>query len=92
MNLYDAYMTSRDRADCPPELREVMAPAVAPRAPMPTPMPPAEGAACHRFPSLAMVYAPLQSFRDTYSPEEGLTRGTIFRELDKPLEVVGGRR
>lgn len=88
MNLYDAYMTSRDRADCPPEIREVLASA----APQRAPMPPAEGEACHRFPSLAMVYVPLQGFRETYSPEDGLTRGTIFRELDKPLEVVGGRR
>ena len=88
MNLYDAYMTSRDRADLPPELCEVLASAAPKRAPMP----PAEGEACHRFPSLAMVYVPLQSFRGTYSPEEGLAHGTLFRELDKPLEVAGGRR
>ena len=83
MNLYDAYMTSCDRAACPPEVREVMAAAA--------PTPP--GRECDTpYPSLAMVYAPKQSFRMTYSPEEALGRGTLFRELDKPLEVGGGRK
>ena len=44
-----------------------------------------------RFPSLAMVFAPMQCFRQMYEPSEGLSRGTLFRELDKPLER-GGRR
>lgn len=35
--------------------------------------------------SLAMVYSPYQKFRELYEPEEGLSRGTIFRELDKPF-------
>lgn len=105
MNLYDAYMTPRDRASCP--LDEVLAVAARPRPtppppqqppqPMP-PAPPATGAACgnggpgcDHYPSLAMVYAPTQCFRNMYEPAEGLSRGTIFAELDKPLGK-GGRR
>ena len=83
MNLYDAYMTSCDRAARPPEAQETFAPA----RPMPPTTPSCGGDA---YPSLAMVYAPCQSFRMTYEPEEALARGTLFRELDKPLEA--GRR
>ena len=85
MNLYDAYMTSIDMAACPPEVREVMAAAV----PMPPDIRP-DGP--NAYPSLAMVYAPLQAFRMTYTPAEALAHGTLFRELDKPLAVGGGRR
>ena len=35
---------------------------------------------------LAMVYSPLQCWRMLYSPEKALMRGTMFEELDKPLE------
>ena len=35
---------------------------------------------------LAMVYSPHQCFRMLYSPERALERGTLFEELDKPLE------
>ncbi len=35
---------------------------------------------------LAMVYSPYQCFRMLYSADKGLTRGTMFEELDKPLE------
>lgn len=37
---------------------------------------------------LAMVYAPCQGFHDLYDPETALMRGTLFSELDLPLEVV----
>ena len=43
---------------------------------------------------LAMVYAPMQKWRQIYSPDEALTRGTIFAELDKPFyppKVCGGK-
>ena len=40
--------------------------------------------------SLAMVYSPFQSFEDIYGAAEGLSRGTIFKMLDKPL-VGNGR-
>ena len=35
---------------------------------------------------LAMVYAPMQCFRMLYSHSDALMRGTLFEELDKPLE------
>lgn len=41
--------------------------------------------ACGR--PLAMVYSPVQEFDDLYEAEEGLCRGTIFKELDMPLCV-----
>ena len=34
---------------------------------------------------LAMSYVPFQKWRDLYSAEVGLERGTIFSELDKPF-------
>ena len=39
----------------------------------------------HSYP-LAMAYAPLQEFREVYSPDVALERGTIFPELDLPFE------
>ena len=35
---------------------------------------------------LAMVYSPHQCWRMLYAPEKALMRGTLFEELDKPLE------
>ena len=35
---------------------------------------------------LAMVYAPMQCFRMLYNHSDALMRGTLFEELDKPLE------
>ncbi len=117
MNLYDAYMTARDRASAP-EVAEAMAvfspapPAARrpepPRPPMPRPPmgepegpgcgcespggnTPCGGPACRCMPSLAMVYAKPQQFHEMYGEAEGLSRGTIFRELDMPFEG-GGRR
>ena len=40
--------------------------------------------------SLAMVYSPCQEFDGLHAPEEGLCRGTIFAELEKPF--WGARR
>lgn len=37
--------------------------------------------------SLAMVYSPVQEFTELYDAEQGLCRGTIFRQLDLPLTV-----
>ena len=39
---------------------------------------------------LASVYAPLQEWREAYSEEEALHRGTLFRQLDKPFLGAGG--
>ena len=38
---------------------------------------------------LAMVYSPLQQFRELYEPDVALMRGTMFSELDLPFE--GGK-
>ena len=35
---------------------------------------------------LAMVYSPYQCWRKMYSPNEALSKGTLFEELYKPLE------
>ncbi len=42
------------------------------------------------YPSLAMVYVPQQVFRQIYDLSVGFSRGTIFRELDKPF--TGGKK
>jgi len=34
---------------------------------------------------LAMVYSPYQTFSALYDPEDGLSRGTVFAELEKPF-------
>ena len=39
---------------------------------------------------LAMVYSPRQSWRELYDPEMGFTKGTLFKELDKPFMGGGG--
>lgn len=35
---------------------------------------------------LAMAYVPMQHWKGVYSLQEGLSRGTIFPELDLPFE------
>lgn len=40
---------------------------------------------------LAMAYVPSQRWQDLYEPEEGFSRGTIFRQLDLPFEGGAGR-
>ena len=42
------------------------------------------------YPSLAMVYIPRQVFREIYDYDVALSRGTIFRELDKPFTMKRG--
>lgn len=46
--------------------------------------------------SLAMAYVPMQGWIDTYDPETGFNRGTIFPGLDKPFigeeAVPNGRK
>lgn len=41
---------------------------------------------------LAMAYAPMQRFRGLYDPRTALHRGTMFCELDLPLEAAYGGR
>ena len=38
---------------------------------------------------LGYAYVPIQRWRMLYAPEQGLGRGTIFEELDMPMEVYG---
>lgn len=40
---------------------------------------------------LAMIYSPCQGFHSLYDMDTALTRGTLFSELDFPLEVVEGK-
>ncbi len=40
--------------------------------------------------SLAMVYAPIQKWNNLYDIETGISRGTIFKELDKPFLPICG--
>lgn len=40
---------------------------------------------CPTDQSLAMAYVPMQKWIDTYDPETGFNRGTIFPGLDKPF-------
>lgn len=44
------------------------------------------GSGCCRYPSLAMVYAPEQKWKDLLSLDDALDEGTLFRELVKPFE------
>ena len=47
------------------------------------------GGACPHGPRpLAMVYGPVQEWREIYDNEAGLAHGTIFKELDFPF--LGG--
>ena len=39
------------------------------------------------MPSLAMVYSPIQPWKEVLSPEDGLAQGTIFVDLIKPFEA-----
>ena len=38
---------------------------------------------------LGYSYTPMQRWRLMYRPEEALSRGTLFEELYKPMEVYG---
>lgn len=35
------------------------------------------------------AYVPVHELGETYEPRKGLSRGTIFPELDLPMEVYG---
>lgn len=40
--------------------------------------------------AIAMAYVPWQKWRQIYRMDQGLQRGTIFEELDKPFRGTGG--
>ena len=42
--------------------------------------------------ALTMVYMPMQALVRVYTPEQALTQGTLFPELDKPLVVASRGR
>ena len=42
--------------------------------------------------SLAMVYSPKQYWMEMFPEEDALSFGTLFKQLYKPLEVVGEDR
>ena len=50
--------------------------------------PESDDATLHDKP-LAYAYVPIQRWRMLYTPDKGLKRGTIFEELDMPMEVYG---
>ena len=52
------------------------------------PCPENDAATLHDKP-LAYAYVPIQRWRMLYAPDQGLKRGTIFEELDMPMEVYG---
>ncbi|MBS6462870.1 MAG: spore coat associated protein CotJA [Ruminococcus sp.] len=62
-----------------------MSRAAVPTAAMPDENYEEESENCLAGRSLAMVYSPCQQFRELYEPDEALTKGTLFRELDKPF-------
>ncbi|HIV02881.1 MAG TPA: spore coat associated protein CotJA [Candidatus Aphodoplasma excrementigallinarum] len=41
------------------------------------------------MPRVGYTYVPMQVMGATYDPEKGLNRGTIFPELDIPMEKYG---
>lgn len=41
------------------------------------------------MPRVGYAYVPMQSMDETYEPEKALLRGTIFPELDIPMEKYG---
>ncbi len=41
------------------------------------------------MPRVGYAYIPMQSMDETYDPEKALLRGTIFPELDIPMEKYG---
>lgn len=49
----------------------------------------ASGASLLSDKSLAMVYSPYQKFESLYDPCQGLQRGTVFCQLDKPFYGAG---
>lgn len=49
-------------------------------------------AACIDSLPLTMAYMAMQRLNTVYEPEEGLIRGTIFPELDKPWKPGGSCR
>lgn len=41
------------------------------------------------IPRVGYAYVPMQAMEETYTPEKGLMEGTIFPELNLPMEKYG---
>ena len=52
---------------------------------------PTHGWGLQNYP-LAMVYSPYQSWQNLYTPDVALEKGTLFGELDLPIEATNCRR
>lgn len=46
----------------------------------------------HREAPIAMVYSPVQKWKELYDPATALSNGTIFKELDLPFYPTPCRR
>lgn len=46
----------------------------------------------HKPQVVTMAYVPMQCMENLYQPEEGLDRGTVFPDLDKPWGGCGHER
>lgn len=53
--------------------------------------PDAQGTNLNSLP-LSMAYVPWQRWQNLYKPEEGLSNGTIFQEVNLPFTGGGCRR
>ena len=74
-------MSTQPRRKCTGELREDN-----------TPLPSSKhGWGLQGYP-LAMVYSPYQNWQNLYTPDVALEKGTLFAELDLPIESANCRR
>lgn len=78
-------------------IEEVADGAVESAALLPKPQPPKPDGGCSCDLSvvdalpLGMTYVPMQVFRNLYTPEKALERGTLFCELDLPFRGGSAR-
>ena len=73
-------------------LRDLLMPPLRYQSDLPAPRPCPQTPADHPpVPGLAMAYVPSQRWEALYEPEQGLHRGTIFRQLDLPFEGGAAR-
>lgn len=41
------------------------------------------------MPRVGYAFVPMQAFEETYDPQKALMRGTVFPELDIPMDKYG---
>ena len=86
MNIFEDYMTPMDRKESAAAVASILESA------LPNCNANDTQAACQNMPSLAMVYSPVQEWRNIYEPEEALRHGSLFSELYFPLDREKGWR